>query len=401
MKIRVRRKDLEKRLSPAAEPDVADDRGEEIAARPGSGHGVSEGYADLYENLYHAVLIVGEDGRVRDSNRRAREFFAAGKDELDGSPVGDLVYGMDERMLRKVRENIFQGRYTVLNGTCLRRNGGRFAAEIALSGMRDRHGQAVVFSIRNHSRVDGIQTQLRTEHNALDNAASAIVVTDIEGKAQFVNKSFISLWRLNDEQGALDVEMADLWMQPEDARDLLESPRRGESWNGELLALRRDGEPFWVQALAAPNRDETDEVSGMVFSFIDISERYKAQESIRKEVEGQMDQAKTRDQFSGLLNIIRIEDVMQLVDSAGKSGQLVIRDESGGVLGSVSFADGRVIAAEAGKARGKEAVVELLRGKGHSFEFASGSADPAGDGAMNVGTTSLLLDASRIIDEEG
>lgn len=394
MKIRIKKSDLQARRSVTArglkkDQEVPDSSADRVGGRD---------YHSLFDGLYHAVLIVEDDNCVHDANRRAEEFFAGERAEMAGIVISDLIHGMDDSMMAKLRSNIDNGRYTVLNGTCIRLNGDKFAAEISLSGMESGGKRSIVFAIRNESRVDSIKSQLRTEHNALQNAASAIALSDLEYDLNFINKAFIDLWGFENESAAASADIRKLWMDASSSRQLWERPRAGEKWSGELLALKRDASPFWVQCMSAPNRDETGQVMGIVFSFVDISERREAEESIRKEVEGQIDQARGRDDFAGLLNIIRLEDIFQLIDSTKKNGELVIRDESARELARIYFLDGSVVSANAEDRRDHEAILHVLRDGGHSFEFKSGSGDfPR---RMRESTTAILLDLSRRLDEE-
>jgi PAS domain S-box-containing protein len=394
MKIKVRKSELQRRGGAPAKAAVA-----ELTAS--GADGLDKGEVDffsLFDNLYHAVLIVDARGRVCEANRRAEEFFAAGRDQMKGLAVGELVYGIEQGMLAKLRANIVGGRYTVLNGTCIRRNGGRFAAEIALSGMEHRGGPAIVFSIRNESRVEGVKAKLRTEHNALQNAASGIVIADIEGLFSFVNQAFVEMWGFASAEAALQAALGDLWMDGAEAEELWGAAAEGRSWSGELMALGHDGAPFWVQAMSAPNRDETGQVTGMVFSFVDVSERYKAEETIRREIAGQIDQAREREDFSGLLNIIRLEDIFQLIDSARKSGALLLRDGGARELARIFFVDGAIVAAEeVGGLRDQEAIYRLFRADAESFEFKSG--DEGFERRIHASATSVLLEALRRLDE--
>jgi PAS domain S-box-containing protein len=57
---------------------------------------------------------------------------------------------------------------------------------------------------------------------------------------------------------------------------------RGGTWSGEATLVRRDGSEVHVQASVAGNRDADDQLVGMVFSFVDISDRLRAEEAERQ-----------------------------------------------------------------------------------------------------------------------
>ena len=54
------------------------------------------------------------------------------------------------------------------------------------------------------------------------------------------------------------------------------------SWSGELAGKKESGQEFTVQVSAGCNRDSEGEVVGMVLSFVDVSDRKRAEEATRQ-----------------------------------------------------------------------------------------------------------------------
>lgn len=88
-----------------------------------------------------------------------------------------------------------------------------------------------------------------------------------------------------------------------------------------------------------------------------------------------------------------------MIESTGKSGVLHVRDNQHQSAGSVSFNDGRIVAAKCGDHKDRDAVIAILEKGGTSFEFNNAEIDP-GERRINEGTTGLLLEASRVLDEK-
>ena len=63
------------------------------------------------------------------------------------------------------------------------------------------------------------------------------------------------------------------------AEAVIEAVRAGRHWTGEIKARRQDGAEFYVQVSAAGNRDADDQLVGVVLSFLDISDRRRADEA--------------------------------------------------------------------------------------------------------------------------
>lgn len=356
-------------------------------------------YESFFEKMYDAVLIVDGDSVIRRANDRAVKFFSYSRQELVGMTVFELISGFEKSMFLNLHAHIYSGRYTVINASCVRKDRRSFSSDIALSAVDIDAEQGLAFAIRSDARKEKIRAKLRTEHNALQNAGCAIAIADIDNKIEFVNKMFLDMWGFEDEDQVRGIDAAKLWADTDAVHDLLERPAAGQAWNGELEAKSRDEKRFWVQATSSSNLDESGAVIGVIFSFVDISERYRAQEAIRREAQGQIDEARAREEFSGLLNIITIQDLFQLIDSTGKTGKLTLWDSNGDIVGWSIFSDGKIIGAECDRSSGEDAVVQMLGKSASRFEFKSGLEGESYEPSIDRSTMGVLLDASRRVDE--
>ena len=115
-------------------------------------------HAAVIDCVYDAVLIVERDGSVVDWNARAADMLAArdesegespgpARDALAGLNVLDVVSGGDA-LLEGVRRNLRDGRFTLLDADCTRRDGSSFPAEIAVKAFGSRAEQ-IVFVIHD------------------------------------------------------------------------------------------------------------------------------------------------------------------------------------------------------------------------------------------------------------
>ena len=369
------------------------------SAREAAPHS-SPAYEQLLQGLYDAVLISDLDGRIIDGNRRAMEFLQLSAGELTTSHVTGLISGLNGQVLEQVRKHLAAGRFTVLDATCVRKDGSAFPAEIAISRINLTVPGNLVFSVRNIERRKRTQERLRIEHNALQNSANAVAITGPEGNIKYVNPAFLALWGCERTDAVVGRNIREMWHDGEDTPELVRKPLAGESWIGVIGMRRYDGRQMYLQATAAPNRDGDQKLVGMVFSFIDVTEKHKAEEAIRKEVEAQMSQVKRKKDFAGSLNILDITDLLQLIEAIGKSGLLTVSDAAESTVGEASFEAGRIVTAACAHFTGEAAVYEILRRGGTSFHFHEGPAEER-DPSIQKNVTQLLLEGMRSIDEEG
>jgi len=104
--------------------------------------------------------------------------------------------------------------------------------------------------------------------------------------------------------------------------------------------------------------------------------------------------------FSGSIASMSLGAVTQFLNSDKESGTLSITEDDKTAIGTILFNEGEIVDARSGTRRGVDAVYELLRNQEGLFAF---SREDLGDFEQTVkqGTISLLLDAHRIMDEEG
>lgn len=135
----------------------------------------------------------------------------------------------------------------------------------------------------------------------------------------------------------------------------------------------------------------TEDLQQTIISLdLEINARKEAQELLRT--------ARFQQDFSGLLNIISIVDVIQLINAAQKSGVLEIRKFPATVIATLSFLDGEIIAGSCDGSTAEEAVYKTLRSKGEEFHFTESTPEQPAQ-PMSQRTMGLLMEGLRLMDE--
>jgi hypothetical protein len=109
---------------------------------------------------------------------------------------------------------------------------------------------------------------------------------------------------------------------------------------------------------------------------------------------------KSADEFSGSLETFTMGDLIQFIHSTTKTGALEIQAETAAGQHCLIFELGEIIDAVAVDKRGEEAVYAICRIKKGTYTF-SREARSGVNKTVDKSTMSLLLDAHRIMDEEG
>lgn len=357
----------------------------------------SDLYTEFINGLYEAILITDNRGYVVDINARAEDLFRGTRLELCRSFVGDIISGLTQSVLEKVAQQLRSGRHTVMDAFCNKMDGTTSPAEIAVSKMRLAGKDMLSFALRDTSVRRKSQKIMKTAHNALQGSPCGMAIVDLSARIEYVNPAFLSMWEHSNPKKVIGAAIDDLW-----AKDLTENFKgclvENKPWSTEIARIRESGADQVLQVTAAPNRDHTGQVVGIAISFIDITDLKRAQEEIRKEAQEQLRRHRETDDFSGLINIIAVPDVIQLIDSSKKSGTLELMNRSRKVVSSIAFSFGQIIHATHGDKTGKDAVIAALTSKAESFQFKQGNLPPV-DKSITDSTMRILFEGIKALDE--
>ena len=119
---------------------------------------------------------------------------------------------------------------------------------------------------------------------AVDQSPVSIVITDPEGRVQYVNPKFIQATGLTLED-VLDRDvpvLRDGHPTEESYRDFLATVRSGREWHGELSRKRPDGTDLWESIQVTCLRNAAGEITNLLCMREDITERRKLQEELRQ-----------------------------------------------------------------------------------------------------------------------
>jgi len=116
---------------------------------------------------------------------------------------------------------------------------------------------------------------------AMESASDAIVIADLDGKAEYVNPSFESITGVPRSE-AIGSRKAIFGLEEADADAALSAAARGQSWRGEINASRADGESIVEEVTIAPVSDSGREPVGIVAVIRDVTERRRLQERLER-----------------------------------------------------------------------------------------------------------------------
>ena len=139
-------------------------------------------------------------------------------------------------------------------------------------------------SIRDITERKKSEDFLRKLTHGIEHSASAVLITDLHGEIEYVNKKFTQLTGYTPEEAVgRNPRILKSDATPREVFDnLWRTILSGQEWRGELLNRRRNGEVYWSIASISPLHNEQGEITHFIANVEDINERKNAEATIER-----------------------------------------------------------------------------------------------------------------------
>ena len=134
-----------------------------------------------------------------------------------------------------------------------------------------------------HDITERVQVEeaLKIRDHAIASSINAIAMADLAGRITYVNNAWLQLYGYDDDQEVIGRSGASCFAPEQSGAAAIEALLDSGSWEGELVAHRRDGSLLDVYLMANIVMDEAGEPLCIVASGTDITERKLMEERIR------------------------------------------------------------------------------------------------------------------------
>jgi PAS domain S-box-containing protein len=127
-----------------------------------------------------------------------------------------------------------------------------------------------------------IQRQSLLQTTALENAANAVVITDLKGNIRWINPAFSTLSGYTTEEalGQTPRLLKSGKHNLEFYRDLWRTVHSGQTWRGEFINRRKDGSHYVVEQTITPVRAAGGPITHFIGIMNDVTSRKQAEENL-------------------------------------------------------------------------------------------------------------------------
>ena len=227
-------------------------------------------YQELLQSIYDAAILTNVYGKISDANVRAVEFLQYDRDELCSLQIFNIVSGTDKSLIQTLCEALKNERFTLIQAYCRRKDGTFFPAEIAVNMLK--FGQLYLcFFIRDITRRKQIEDRLRTEHEAMHNAAVGIAIADLDATLEYANPAFSWLVDIENSEELVGKDLRDFLDAPSIVDTIKSNMQDEESIvRGMIYLMRAGGKKVAVDYCATCSHNDDGEPMNLVFSFDEV-----------------------------------------------------------------------------------------------------------------------------------
>lgn len=125
------------------------------------------------------------------------------------------------------------------------------------------------------------ELELQVKNAAVESSLNGIALADLEGRLTYVNPAFCRLWGTS-ASAAVGRSALDFWHEPDAAAAVIGALRREGRWSGSLPGRRDDGAVFETEVSAVLVRDAAGYALCMMASFVDVTERARAERALQE-----------------------------------------------------------------------------------------------------------------------
>ena len=244
-------------------------------------------FRSLIENSSDAILVVNGDGTLRYESSSVRQVTGYSPEEREGRGMFDLIHPDDISRISQIFSELIQNKTknVKLELRISHKEGTWRTVEAVARNLLDEPAvTGIMVNLRDITERKQAEEDLRIKEKALENSINAIAMSDMEGRITYVNKACMELWGGGDKEELLGKPYWEL-LKPDIAtisRDIGKAMIENKSWEGEIVAKRKDGKELHVQVAASIVCDSRDNPIQTISSFVDITEKQQAEKALKE-----------------------------------------------------------------------------------------------------------------------
>lgn len=249
-------------------------------------------YQSLVQNSVDPMLMISADFTILDMNPAYEKTFGVERQEWIGRNYDDIPHDKQKffetgKLLLENSRSTHKASSIFLNRV---KSDGREAKFSASYSLIKEDGIIRAFHVvfRELTNELLLKHELKRTENILEsykdalNYAALVLIWDISGMIEFANDNFKKLTGFDSsELTGMNILSIGQAIMPEQQLAHLQSVlKKGEIWRGQVRSLKKNGQPFWVDATIIPLFDVEGRIYQMLSILFDITDRKEMEEQL-------------------------------------------------------------------------------------------------------------------------
>ena len=245
-------------------------------------------FRSYFELPLIGITITSPDKGWLDANAKLCDLLGYTKDELMQMTWAELTHPDDLAADLAQFERVLAGEIEGydLEKRFIHKDGHAIATHLAMQGVRhpDRSLHYVVALLEDITERKQAEEQLRQLSRAVEQSPASIVITDPTGAISYVNPKFSQLtgYSLAEALGQNPRILKSDHTSPAEYAGLWQTISAGQTWHGEFLNKKKNGELYWELAAISPITDAAGRVMHYLAVKEDITNRKQVEAALRE-----------------------------------------------------------------------------------------------------------------------
>lgn len=239
----------------------------------------------LIEHGRDNISLLSADGGLIWESPSVIHTLGYEQNQFIGRNIFELMHADDLEWTREVFRRVMQKPGNSEEGIFrLRRSDGswRWIEATATNLLHEPIVQAIIINYRDVTERKRAEEVLLVKDAAIASSINAIAMSDLHGRLNYVNGAFLKMWGFDEASEVLGKPVTAFWVDKEQAGGVAQTLFDKGNWVGEMTASRRDNSRFEAQVSAHLVKGTDGQPICMMSSFLDITERKKAENELRK-----------------------------------------------------------------------------------------------------------------------
>ena len=243
-------------------------------------------YRGLFESAKDGILILNaESGDIVDVNPFLVEMLGYSYEYFLGKPFWKIEAFKDIVANKDKFKELQQKEYVIYENLPLETmDGQKIEVEFISNAYQVNDEKVIQCSIRDISERKQAEDKIKQLSQAVEQSPVSIVITDLEGDIQYVNKKFteISGYSYEEAIGKNSRILKTDHTSPEEFKELWKTITEGNEWRGNFQNKKKDGTLYWEFTTISPIKNAQDQMTLYIAIKEDITEKIKTEEEIRR-----------------------------------------------------------------------------------------------------------------------